>query len=284
MNGEPVNGSQQSSWERRKPLIIGLAAVALVASMFIPARLGGRLVGRYEESKGQIASIRLVEKTEDAAIFEVSSAPENFYIAASVSMGDVEVGSYGYVANSSGLKLDGSYEYDHDFIFAQEGSLFQWLIGYYRPFPQGHVVGRVDSPEGASSMLEPASESGESDYFSQVDPIMTAAKVSIGTIDESIAQVTNGDTPNATDLHRAGEQLRAAADALSRLSPSAEDAELHAELIAMYHAYGSGALEMEAALKHESAQSWERVNDLMAEGNRHSAAIEKIAKARGLVP
>ncbi|KAF0209043.1 MAG: hypothetical protein FD171_684 [Actinobacteria bacterium] len=276
----------QSFWEEHKGLIIGLMIAATVVSMFIPVRLGtGHLLEHYEEGKNEIANVTLVEKTKDSAIFEVLATPQNYYVAVSISLDDVEIGSRGCVAKTGGLKLDGSYEHDHDFLFARRGSLFQALIGYYYPPYHGHVEGRVDPADTASSVPGPADESsGAGEYHSQVDPIMTAAKVSISTIDESIAKRTNGDTPSTTELHRAGEQLRAAADALSRLSPSAEDAELHAELIAMYHAYGSGALEMEAALKNQSAQAWERVNDLMAEGNRHSAAIEKIAKARGLVP
>ncbi|MDZ4180482.1 MAG: hypothetical protein U1E29_14825 [Coriobacteriia bacterium] len=283
----------QSFWEARKPLIIGLALVALVVSLFVPARIGipSRTLEYYDSDENQIANITLVDKTKDSAVFEVLASPQDYRIAvSSISLDGVEDGTRGLVANSVGLKLDGSYEHKHDFLFPREGSLLQSLLTMFglwnfNHLYKGHVEGRVDPADTASSVPGPADESsGAGEYHSQVDPILTAAKVSISTIDESIAKVTNGDTPSTTELHRAGKQLRAAADALSRLSPSAEDAELHAALIAMYHAYGSGALEMEAAALNQSAQSRERVNDLMAEGNRHSAAIEKIAKARGLVP
>jgi hypothetical protein len=271
--------------QERKPLIIALVVVAAVVSMFIPMQIGGRLVEKYDRSKNQIANITLVAKTKDAAVFEYPAPSRNYYFRASVSLPDVEIGSHGYVANSSGVQIDGSYEHDHDFIFAQRGSLFQRLIGYYNPPYHGHVEGLVDPPDTASSVSKPAAKSsGVDEYFSQVNPILSASKASVDTIDESIAKIKNGNNPSTTELHRAGKQLRAAADSLSRLMPPAGEAEIHAELIAQYDAYGSGALEMEAALKNQSAESWERVNELMAEGDLHVAAMQKLFKARGLEP
>ncbi|MEG0504172.1 MAG: hypothetical protein RR547_05965 [Raoultibacter sp.] len=142
-------------WEKYRPFIIGLSIVALVASCFIPATIGipNRFLDRYEQKNGQIVNITLVEKPdENTAIFEVKASPDNFYIEVEISLGnDVKPGVQGYVASIDNLVLDGSYEYQYDFLFPRDGNLFQKILlsfgvtDFNRPY-EGHVMGEDDYP------------------------------------------------------------------------------------------------------------------------------------------
>ena len=85
--------SKDSFWGKYKGFIIGAVIIALVVTIFTPAEIGisRRSLDDYDENKGQIANIKLVDKAKGYTLFEVlgytydtggAMRPSNFYISA----------------------------------------------------------------------------------------------------------------------------------------------------------------------------------------------------------
>lgn len=57
---------------------------------------------------------------------EILATPKNFYIEVTIDLGDdFHVGTKGCIADSLGLKLDGSYQYKYDFLFPRQETFFK---------------------------------------------------------------------------------------------------------------------------------------------------------------
>lgn len=153
--------NKDSSWSKYKGYIIGAVIIALVVTILVPAEISvsSRSMDEYDENKGQIANIKLVDKTDGYALFEVlgytevngAMQPSNFYIAVSISLNNIAIGTKGCLGTTSpkGLSFDGSYQYKYDFLFPREGNLLQSLltrfgiVNFNLPY-QGHIEGLVD--------------------------------------------------------------------------------------------------------------------------------------------
>ncbi|WP_143412129.1 DUF6273 domain-containing protein [Arabiibacter massiliensis] len=144
--------AKKTFWKRYKSYIIGLAIVVLIASIFIPAKIEipGRTLDDYDELKGQIANITLVEKLDyDTVIYEVQASPKNFFIKVHMPEGiGAEVGARGCIIDSSELIFDGSHEHPYGFLFPRNGSLFQKALTFlgiynFNPSIEGHIENRL---------------------------------------------------------------------------------------------------------------------------------------------
>lgn len=145
---------KKTFWKKYKPYIIGLTVVVLIASIFVRAEIGipSRTIDDYDELKGQVANVTLVEKLEfDTVVFEVQASPNNFFIKVNMPEGiDAKAGARGYIVDSSGLVFDGSYEYSYGFVFPRSGSLFQKVVTFlgiynFNPSIEGHVENKLDA-------------------------------------------------------------------------------------------------------------------------------------------
>jgi hypothetical protein len=142
---------KRSFWDKYKIAIIGLVVVALIGLAFIPSEIPvpGRTLDDYERRDCDIASIEVVEKTNDGIFFRVSAKPNDFIAYATVVVDEsVVVGSKGVIADSSGLVFDGSYKYKYDLIFPRDGNMLQTLLTMlglfnFNPSYEGHVEGIV---------------------------------------------------------------------------------------------------------------------------------------------
>ncbi|MDR1184554.1 MAG: hypothetical protein LBK67_07135 [Coriobacteriales bacterium] len=110
-----------------------------------------RTIDDWERDDYDIASIEVIEKTEDGILFEISANPSNFQAFAAIMVGDdVITGTKGVVAGRDRLAFDGSYEYKYDFLFPRKGNLFQKIltafgVWNFNPSYEGHVEGRVSA-------------------------------------------------------------------------------------------------------------------------------------------
>jgi hypothetical protein len=160
--------NKPSFWKKYKGFVIGLVIAALVVSAFIPAKIGipGRSIDDYENDGYDLANIILLEKTEDAVVFEVLATPSNFQVRATLDLDDeVEIGARGVVAGYKELVFDGSYEHRYRFFFPRNGNFLQKLLTTFglfnfNPPYEGHVEGRA-SPSLSSS----SATTGESYSF-----------------------------------------------------------------------------------------------------------------------